>query len=765
MLIGSNLPAYLWEELWRTAIWIYNRTPHSFNSGRSPLMTLSTSCDKRDDSQADLELLHVPGCCAVVHVPTDERAHKLAPAGLKVIYLGPARASKAFRFWDPIKNVVIERRDAEFQEDTTYDPTAFGLDSTRPNTAGCLDDDDRYELAKIVDHRVDEDENLEFRIRWKGYSAADDTWEPLGNLDGCEHEVQRYCVRHRLPMPAVATGAWPDAWVGAAAGAVEPGYAFSPDPRTYEEAMAMPDSDRWNAACALEHGNLLRMDVYVLVPRPQNVNIVSTKWVFKKKLRADHTIERYRARWVGRGFTQRPGDDYDETYAPVASYTFVRLTIGLAAHYGWDIEQTDVPAAYLRAPIDKPLYATQPPGFEDTTHPDYVCLFNKCLPGFKQSAHRWNDTISTFLRSLGFVPSSADACAFILRRLQETVDKEGASSPDLPECILILYVDDITITGSNTAVLTEVKQAISDRFETRWSPAEFFLRNRILRHRDGSISIDQQHHVEAALRRFGMIDANPVWTPLDANTRLKKRNLDEGQGDVTTYQELVGTLLYIAGCTRPDISFAVSRLSRHLADPSTTHMAHAKRLLRYLKATRTHGILFQRGDNITIPVFDAYVDSDHASDTDDRKSQTGYVFLLANGPILARSGKQKCVTLSTTEAEYVAASEAARDLSWIRRAFIELGMVTDQALRLFIDNSGAQALATGAVGSGRTKHIDVRAHYVCEAVENGLIELNRVESADNTADLLTKALPRPAFERLRSAMGVLDISRLEGGRQ
>src|SRR5207253_672434 len=164
--------------------------------------------------------------------------------------------------------------------------------------------------------------------------------------------------------------------------------------------------------------------------RPAGKNIVSTKWVFKRKLRADNTIDKYRARWVARGFTQRYGQDYDDTYAPVLAYSSMRLILAMAANYGWDIFQTDVPVAFLHSPMDYELYASQPEGYVDPAFPDHVCLFQQCLYGFKQSANRWNATIHTYFISRGYVCLSADACLYALWREGDRPGTTYASEPE-----------------------------------------------------------------------------------------------------------------------------------------------------------------------------------------------------------------------------------------------------------------------------------------------------------------------------------------------
>lgn len=749
IMIDAHLPSFLWEDIWRTVIWIYNRTPHSHNEAhRSPLATLNLSCGVRDDSADELRMLRTPGCVAFMHVPKDERTHKLGPTGIKAIYLGPATQTKGYRLWNPISNAFFERRDVVFDEDRLYEPKEFGMNPDGTVDGNFYDHGDLSPL-RIIAHR-EGDHGLEFQVIWVD-ADGENTWEPYDNLSLHHDTLQRYCLQNGIDAPVTTFSSIHHVGTGNA----EFLPVFIPEPKSFTEAMHQPDAAKWKDACQLEYDNLRRMSVFTLVPRPKHANIVSTKWVFKRKLRADHSVDKYRARWVARGFSQRPGLDYDDTYAPVASYSSMRLIVGLAARHQWSLEQTDIPVAYLNAGMDKPVHAEQPEGFVDNQHPDFVCLLLRCLYGLKQSAHRWNLHIVTYFQSRGFVALSGDACIFILRRHREgdVNDSEGAGV--FPACIIVLYVDDITITGANPTVIDEEKKALSDAFPgSTWSKADFFLRNRILRHVDGSISIDQQHHIESALQRFGLADSNPVRIPMDVNAQLQKRQENDGVADKALFQEMIGTALYIAGCTRPDISFAVSRLSRYSADPTTIHIACAKRIFRYLKATKELGLVYSSNGECNI---EGYVDSDWASDAEDRRSQTGYLFKIAGGVIHWRSTKQKAVALSSTEAEFIAASECARDAIWLRRMINKIVNDDTTPIPVHIDNSGAKALADGSMGSGRTKHIDVRCQFTRQAVVDGVITMQRVSTLENTADTLTKALPRLRFEGCREEMGLRRI--------
>jgi len=517
--------------------------------------------------------------------------------------------------------------------------------------------------------------------------------------------------------------------------------AVGRDPASYKEAMDAADSEEWAAACQYEMAALAKNGTWELVNLPHGRKAVKSKWVFK--LKADG---RFRARLVAKGFTQIPGIDFDETFSPVARFESLRLLLALAALENWEIHQMDVKSAFLNGVLDEEIYMEQPQGFIVTGQETKVCRLKKAIYGLKQASRAWNLQFHGVLTTLGFKRTHADAGIYVCHQ-------HGG----VGLLIVVLYVDDITIMGSSLEDVRQLKQNLSSRYEmTDLGEIQSYLGMRIFRDRSQRrIQIDQSGYIKDVLDRFKMADANPHPTPLltGADEHLVKYNAQAASADVKFYQSLIGSLLYVQIGTRPDISFAVSRLAQYAANPSPQHLRLAKYVLSYLSGTVDTCLRYDgaNGDGLH-----GYSDSSLADQTDDRHSTSGYVYILINGAISWSSRKQKTVAQNTTEAEYMAMTDAANQAAWYRSFLSELGYTVDDPIPLHGDNKGAIDLALNPVTGRRSKHIDIRHHVIREYIENGAISLVRTPTEEMVADGFTKSLPRAPFRQLNADMGLVD---------
>ncbi len=352
----------------------------------------------------------------------------------------------------------------------------------------------------------------------------------------------------------------------------------------------------------------------------------------------------------------------------------------------------------------------------------------------------WNQCIDKFFKELGLQPCKSDPCCYLKIQGKKIL-------------IVLLYVDDLLIAGTSQGVIQELKTQLNKRFEmSDLGEVSHLLGMHITRDRQRKmLFINQKAYISKALERFGLSDCNPTIIPMDPNTKLKKLNMDE----VCTskpYRSLIGTLLYAASHTRPDISYGVSYLSRFMENPSEEHWNYAKRILRYLKGTATYGILFDGRKPFTI---EGYTDADWGSDVNNkRRSTSGWIFTLCGGAITWKSKQQTSVALSSCEAEFVAMSEAVKELLWLTYLLEELKQ--NQKITLWIDNQAAKFLAENEVVHSRSKHIDIRYWFVKDKIQHEVFNLSHVSSESNTADVFTKALPAPSFRKFRDKMGVMD---------
>ncbi|KAM1319724.1 hypothetical protein ACFX2H_004687 [Malus domestica] len=501
------------------------------------------------------------------------------------------------------------------------------------------------------------------------------------------------------------------------------------EPATYKSALKCPV---WVDAMQEELSALHTQSTWSLVPLPAQKNLVGCKWVFKIKRNADGSIGRYKARLVAKGFNQEEGIDYGETFSPVVKPTTVRLVLAMAAHFGWNLRQLDVKNAFLHGVLQEEVYMSQPPGFIDPQYSDYVCKLHKSLYGLKQAHRAWNDKFTSFFPSLGFTSTYADSSLFV-KQIDSSV------------VVLLLYVDDIIITGNAPTLISDVISALTKEFDIKdLGPLHFFLGIQIISQTDGLV-LSQAKYVKDLLTKTAMLDSKPCSTPCLPYNRLV---LDDGTpyNNPALYRSVVGALQYLT-FTRPDIAFAVHQVCQFMQRPMESHFSAVKRILRYLKGTLNLGIHYVRGGlEVNSDTIRAFSDADWAGDPNDRRSTTGFVVFLGSNPISWSSKKQQTVSRSSTEAEYRALATAAAELDWIKQLLTVLHLAIPSSPVLFCDNMSAIALSSNPVLHQRTKHIEVDIYFVRERVAKKHLEVQFVSSSEQYANIFTKGLSTPLFQ-------------------
>ena len=390
------------------------------------------------------------------------------------------------------------------------------------------------------------------------------------------------------------------------------------------------------------------------------------------------------------------------------------------------------------------IFMKQPEGFVSEKYPEKVCKLNKSLYGLKQSARCWNQLMDEYLKSSNYLQSNADPCIYYRAEL---LRGENVIM------IFAVYVDDTIICSNDMSVLIAEKKRLSQAFEMDdRGEVHHILGMEVHRDRTNKLlTIDQKTYLEDVLCRFGMEDCKPVTTPVEAGKNFSSLKEDEEPADEKLYQAAVGSLNYAAIATRPDLSTAVGKLSQFMKNPSSEHWSAIKRVLRYVKGTLDLGLKFSHSDNF---VLTGYSDSDWAGCIDSRKSTSGYVFRVGNCTVSWSSKKQSVIALSSTEAEYIALCSAAQETVWLRNLLSDVRLKQTGPTTVFEDNQGAICLSKNPKNHPRTKHIDVKYHYTRDLVERNIMEVIYIPTGEMLADALTKALPRPNFEKLRLSMGV-----------
>lgn len=430
--------------------------------------------------------------------------------------------------------------------------------------------------------------------------------------------------------------------------------------------------------------------------------------------------------------------DYKEVFSPVVRYDSVRILFAIAAHENLEIGQFDVKTAFINGKLQEEIYMKKPEGLE-IKDKDIVCKLRKSLYGLKQ-LRCWNERFDAFLRQIGFKQSNADPCVYL------RINKLG-------KVIIALYVDDGLILATDEKLINDILKQIKDAFEITIRNSEYFLGMEVKRNRkENSIFISQRLYIERMLMRYNMINAAPSSIPADPHVRLQAASAEERSA--IPYREAVGTLLFLFLISRPDIAYAVGIVSRYLDKYDDQHWNAVKKIMRYLSRTKNLGIMYSKRENLNLIGFS---DSDYAADMDTRRSTSGYIFKLANGPITWMSKRQSCVSLSTTEAEYIAACLAVKESIWIRKLLHDVGYINDNPTTIYIDNQSAIKLVKNPEFHCRTKHIDVRFHFIREKYDNKEIDVEYICTRDQIADLFTKALPKERFENLSIEIGLLDV--------
>ena len=517
-------------------------------------------------------------------------------------------------------------------------------------------------------------------------------------------------------------------------------YSFvsSIEPFRVEEALLDPD---WVLAMQEELNNFKRNEVWTLVPRPKQ-NVVGTKWVFRNKQDEHGVVTRNKARLVAKGYAQVAGLDFEETFAPVARLESIRILLAYAAHHSFRLYQMDVKSAFLNGPIKEEVYVEQPPGFEDERYPDHVCKLSKALYGLKQAPRAWYECLRDFLIANAFKVGKADPTLF-------TKTCDG----DLFVCQI--YVDDIIFGSTNQKSCEEFSRVMTQKFEmSMMGELNYFLGFQVKQLKDGTF-ISQTKYTQDLLKRFGMKDAKPAKTPMgtDGHTDLNKGGKSVDQ---KAYRSMIGSLLYLCA-SRPDIMLSVCMCARFQSDPKECHLVAVKRILRYLVATPCFGIWYPKGSTFDLI---GYSDSDYAGCKVDRKSTSGTCQFLGRSLVSWNSKKQTSVALSTAEAEYVAAGQCCAQLLWMRQTLRDFGYNLSK-VPLLCDNESAIRMAENPVEHSRTKHIDIRHHFLRDHQQKGDIEVFHVSTENQLADIFTKPLDEKTFCRLRSELNVLDSRNLD----
>ncbi|CAM8947932.1 unnamed protein product [Rhodiola kirilowii] len=476
---------------------------------------------------------------------------------------------------------------------------------------------------------------------------------------------------------------------------------------------------------------------WTLTSPPKDKTLVDCKWTYRVKLKSDGSIERYKARLVAKGFTQIEGLDFHDTFAPVAKMTTIRCCLALAATRGWPLFHLDVDNAFLHGTLEEEVYMRLPPGFYSKAKKEgKVCRLLKSIYGLKQASRQWFATLSDALLQFGFVPSLHDSSLFTLKRGEDFL-------------ILLVYVDDILLTGTSLQLINSVKSFIHSRFRIKdLGNLKFFLGLEITRSASG-IFLHQRKYALEILEDAGFTNCKPCLIPMEIKHGLSLSSSSPLE-DPMPYRRLVGRFLYLA-VTRPDLAYPVHILSQFMQQPTVDHLNAAHKVLHYVKGAPSQGLFFPATSKLSLS---AYCDADWAACPVTRRSISGYCVVLGSSLVSWKTKKQTLVARSSAESEYRSMAAVCAELIWLTRLLRNLGCSIPCPITLYYDNTAAIHIARNSVFHERTKHIEIDCHFIRHQVSTGFINPVHIASSKQPADLLTKPLSAAPRQHLFDKLGI-----------
>jgi hypothetical protein len=743
MLNDANLSAKWWAEAWAYSEMVENLLPSTRHPGVIPE-------EKFTGKKQDVGHLRVWGCITFVYIPSEKGGGKLGDRGQKGRLLG-MEGRGIYRVLIPETSQIIRSRNVVFEEGFGHRTlTAEGEyfadneDNVDTNYEFLIEDpvkdplmpaETPAETVQIEKPKVSRPRIIyppasrkSARLQATTGNTIDDTTVPVINEDNNQNEGDNQTALV-VNIPS------------------EPLNKFVPS--TFAEAFDISRRHLWMPAMDNEIERWDNRGVVTAVPRPKGIKTIKGKWVFDLKVDGDGNLLRRRARGVVKGFTQKFGEHWWDSFAAVVRYESIRMLFALTASKGLEMWLIDFVGAYLNSEPQGDNYMEIPEGFEKhyaIPGVDTVLKMNLTIYGTMDGANNWFHELDSTFTKLNYRQSRADPCI----RIQWT--KDGGYS------ITGTYTDDVTGASSSTEVMKTAKSELANAYEiTDLDRPNKVLGMTIFHHPSGNVSIHQRPLILKIINVFGMENANPKYTPLPPNINLIDTQpipIPASHAEFMQdkdYRKATGMLNYIANGTRPDISFTVNTLMRFNNDPRPFHWTLVKHCIAYLKTTVNLVITYRKGVDIK-PY--GFADASYADDPDSRKSTAGYVFMSAGGPVSWKSTTQRRISTSTGEAEYVSTCESGKQARWMYSWYTEVDQSFDLPIIIYCDNDAAVTATQNTSGHSKLKHVDIKIHWIREAVKLGFIHVAPISTDENIADIFTKSLSRPKLEYLINKLGM-----------
>lgn len=696
MLHSSNkLSKELWAEAINTAVYVLNRTSKSNTEGETPYQAWTGKC-------YDISKLNkIFGTKVWTHVPKTKR-QKLDSKAREGVFTG-YEDSKGYRIYLEIEKTVVIQRDVIFVNEKA--------EETGINTEGeiiLLDLFESDEVEQEPEERVVESEEVEDEVP----------------PDFSEEELVRTRSGRIVRRPR-----WLDSCDTAFLCVLN-------EPTTYEEAINCEHSEKWYEAMENEVKVLAENNTWTEVEIPDGKKVIDTKWVYRVKYDGEGNPHQFKARLVARGFQQN--DDYElhELYAPVAKISTFRLMLAIANKLRLPVHHMDVKSAFLYGDIKEEVYVKLPLGHKDRDCK--VGKLNKSLYGLRKSPKCWNIKFDSVVAEKGFIRSQNDSCLYV----------KCSSEYKL---YLLVFVDDICIFGTNQSEVQDLKLYLSSKFSMKdLGVMTNYLGIEVTQDlTNGVTKLSQSNYLKKVVEKFQMSESKPNSTPMEYKLSLTMSK-DCDKNFENKCRQIIGSIMYAALCTRPDLCTSISYLSRFQSYADEPLYRALKRVLRYINATLDLKLIYKADDQTDLC---GYVDADWGGDVNDRKSTSGFVFKLFDCVISWSSRKQSTVSLSSTEAELLALSSCITEACWLKNVLHDFQWVSSPVI-INVDNQAAINIGINPENNKRVKHLDIKYHFIKEKIDSNVVELKYLKSEHQIADLFTKSLARPRFLYFREKLGL-----------
>lgn len=746
LLLDSGIPNELWADAVTTACYLRNKCPSKAIQGNIPEELWTEKNSKTDH-------LKIFGCKVFSQIDKTQLKGKLGKRAQECVFVGYPEGVKGYKLWNVEEDKFFVSRNVKFNEsvfpfkeklcipdEKTEDFIVCVHNRDIPNHINDVDPADEVTSEVSEEHNTSDDtvETLEETLE-NSEDTTEDKIVKVVNKNPSKAVIDTEKESRRSKRTLKTPEHLNDYVLYNVKEAIQNEKILpdEPDPVNLKEAMQSSYAEKWQEAIDEEINNLKKNQTWELVPKPPNARVIGSRWLFRRKYDEEGNVLKYKARLVAKGYSQVAGIDFNETFSPVIRIKSIRILLALAVELNYEVHQMDINAAYLNGTLNEDIYMSQPEGTAEKGKEHLVCHLKRSLYGLRQSGREWNKCLDKCLKVFGLKQSIADPCVYY------DCDKE---------VIVGVYVDDLLIIGKRVKI-QRLKEAIMKRFEAKdLGEAKHLLSMKIERKPDGSLTLDQSSYAEEILKTFEMQNAKGASTPLDPGMKYRLPADPDAKNVKVPYRQAVGSLLYLACGTRPDLSYPSTYMSQFNEHHSDEHWRGIKHMLRYLNATKDQKLTFRKtGQKLKI-----FSDADWGGDRVDRKSFSGYVMIMAGAAISWCSKKQNCTALSSSEAEYIAMCQSAKEFLWVKNLLKELQMdnFIGEPQCIYVDNQGAMCMAKNRETSERSKHIDLKYFFLRDLVADDILVFTYIPSKNNVADILTKSSTKRTLCELRVEMGL-----------